>query len=166
LVTDSDGGQRTLAAGVDVHNVEPVARFCTANVSCINRVVAELLLGQLMLRVADLTVSGDSTWVEFDLHLYIGCGDMQRTSKLIRKSTRRLLRSVDKAIPAIPVSGQHFKQVIVIPFPTDAEAIERDALFAIGFHLLLERLGIDTSQIGGTVRKEHHAIDTICQVMA
>ena len=44
-----------------------------------------------------------------------------------------------------------FEQIIVVTFPTDAEAIEGNALLAMRHDFALERIGIHFTEVRGTV---------------
>ena len=157
--------ERAGAVGIHFHRVESVACLGGADLRGIHRVVAELLLGELMLRVADLPIRRHAARIELDLHFHIGSGDLQRARQLGGKFVPHFLGRVEKGIAPVAVAREDFEQVVVVTFPADAEAIERNALLAVGLDLLLERLRIDVAQVGRAVREQHHAVDPVSQVM-
>src|SRR5215213_3797806 len=94
-----------------------------------------------MFGVTDLAVNGDAFGIELDLDFDIGGGDLERAGELPGELRGRLLWRIDKAVTAIAIAGEHFEEIIIVPFPTDAEAVEGDALFALRFDFLLEGSG-------------------------
>ena len=105
--------------------------FGGADLGGIDGVVAELFLGELMLRVADLALGRHAVRIELDLHLHVRSRHVQRAGELAGKFGRRFLGRVEEAIPAVAVAREDFEQIIVVTFPADAEAVERDALLAV-----------------------------------
>src|SRR5207302_84204 len=112
-------------------HIKRIARFGRADLGGIHRVIAKLFLGELMLRVTDLTISGHALGIELDLHLHIRSRHVQRASELAGKFRRSFFWRVDETVTAITIAREHFEQIIVQTFPTDAKAIKRDALLAL-----------------------------------
>jgi len=63
-----------------------VAGFLRGDFSGVHGVVAELLLGELMLGVTNLAIRRDALGIEFYLHLHVRRGDMQRAASCATNS--------------------------------------------------------------------------------
>jgi hypothetical protein len=119
-----------------------------------------------MFRVADLAPRNHALRIELDLHLHVLRRDVQRARELRGKFRRRRLRRVDETVTSVAVARKHFEQVVVVTFPADAEAVERDALFALRLDFLLQRFGIHVAEIGRAVGEQDDAVHSIGEVMA
>ena len=129
------------AARIRLDGVQRVARLLRGDLRRGHRVVAELFLGQLMLRVADLPIRNHPRRIELHLHLHVQRRHVQRPGQLRRKILRRILRRIEEPITPVAVARKDFQQIIVKILPADAEAIQRDALRPLRLHLFLERAG-------------------------
>ncbi len=74
--------------------------------------------------------------------------------------------SAPASCPANSEEAENFEEVIVVTFPADTEAVEGDALFAIGFDLLFERCGFDIAEVGCAIGHEDDAVHAVSDVMA
>ena len=72
-------------ARIHLDDVKRVAGFRGADFGGIHRVVAELFLGELMFRVADLAIGSHAVRIELDLHLHVRRRDVQRAGELRRR---------------------------------------------------------------------------------
>ena len=70
------------------------------------------------------------------MNLHIRRGDAQRAGELSGEVVGRFLRRIDEPVAAVAIPGENLQQIVIVSFPADAEAIECDALFAMGFDLL------------------------------
>src|SRR5947207_12209553 len=118
-----------------------------------------------MLRVANLTKGGDAAGIELDLYLHVRGRHPQRAGELSGEVAGRFLRRIDEAVAAVAIPGKDFQQIVIVTFPADAEAIERDALLAMYFDLQLERVRIDVAKVGRPIGEQHDAIDAVGEVM-
>src|SRR6185369_5185578 len=137
FIAYTDGSQRSVALRIYFDDVKSIARFGCAKLRGVHSIIAELFFGELMASVANLAIGRNSIGVKLHLDLDVrGCnmkGACQRPGKL----TGRFLGRVQETITTIPVVCENFEQIVVVPFPADSEAVQGDALFAIGFNLRL-----------------------------
>jgi hypothetical protein len=91
--------------------------------------------------------------------------DLERARKLAGKVRGRFSGRIDETVASIAVAREDFQQIVVKPFPADAEAIERDALLALRLDLLLQRIRLDVAEIRRAVGEQHDAIDAVGEVM-
>ena len=154
-----------LAARVHLDHVERIAGFRGGEFGGVHGVVAELLLRELMLRVADLPVCHHTLRIPLDLHLHIRRRHAQRTGELCGEICRSLLGCVDESVAPVAVARELFEHVVIQPLPSDSEAVERDALLAMRLDLLLQRRGIHVAEIRRAVGEQHDVIDAAGLVM-
>ena len=165
-IADIDGADGTVASGFEFDRVKGVAGFGDGELGGLDRVVAELFLGQLVLRVAELTPGNDAVGVELDLDFDIRGRDTESASQLTGELRGGLLWRVDKSVTASTGTGKDFKEAVVVFFPADTETIEGDALGAVGLDFLLELIGVNVAEVGSAVGKEDDAVFAVGQVMA
>src|SRR5439155_6717999 len=113
----------------------------------------------------NLTIRSHAGGIELDLDLHVRCRDPQGAGKLSGETAYGFLRRVDKTVTAVAVAGEDFQQIVIVTFPADAEAIEGDALLAMRFDLLLERVRVDVAEIGRAVGEQDDAVHPVGEVM-
>ncbi len=146
------------AVRIQLDIVQRGDRLPRAHLARIHRVVAELLLGELTVFIADLAIAHHARRIKFNLDFYIAGNHMQRGRKLIDQQVPGLVERVDIGIHAIALVGQLLQHIVIVGSGTESEHGEIDPLLPLFRHLLQNRLRIQLAQIGHAVRQNHDAV--------
>jgi hypothetical protein len=115
-----NGGDASVGVRTEGHGVQGGDAVPGANLTGIDGVIAEVLVGDIAVLIADQAVVGNHIGIEIDLHLSIQRDHLQGGGQIIHKEFAGFVEIVYVGVVAIAVICQLFHEdIIQVAYLTD-----------------------------------------------
>ena len=132
-----------------------------AHLASVHGVVAELVVTQRPVLVAQQAVAAHHLGIEINLDLGIPGYRLQRTGEVFDEDPLRLVQGIDIIVTAIAVVGKLLHEHIVVVAHAKADGGQTDALIDVAANGAQNALRPRVADIGDTVGKQDDAGDAI-----
>ena len=124
-----------------------------ADLAGVDRVVAEVLVGDGAVLEAEQPVAGHHLRVEVHLHLGVLGDGLQRAGQVVDEEAPRLVDGVHVGVDAVALVGQLLHQHVVVVAHAEADRGQIDAALGVLLDGAQDRLRAGLAHVGHAVRE-------------
>ena len=161
LVAHVDRADDPLSAFAEFQLVEGRHAVSGSDFTGVHFVIAEVLIGNVPVFIAQEPVAADNLRVEFDLHLGIPGNNLEGSGEVLDEYAASLREGVHVVVRAIPIVGQLLHEDVVVVAHAETDSGEGHALIYVVLDLPQYRVGASVSNVAHPVGKDHDAGDAI-----
>ena len=155
------GGDAALCPWYQLHGVDGSGRMPCAKLSGVNRVVAEIFIGNGSVFVADKPVLLHHVTVKLHLNFGVQANHLQRGHDIVYEQIFRFFQRVDVAVVAVALVGQLFHHDVVVVAQAKADGGKLDAGIGVAPNLGGDAVGAGVADVGYAVTGQDDAVDAV-----